>query len=511
MNWLATLTSVGVAFIPLLLLVFMITSASFARLVPGKMSTYTLITFGFLWLCTLVTLGLIIFNGPIDGSLLNFSQVSIFGFLADRLSLVLVLLVITVSGTVHLYSLRAMQEEQHFQRYFTLLTLITLEVVLVVLANNLLMLGIFWIIKGLTLTLLLAHYRHRPASRRAALKKLSIDLIGDAAFIAALALTWDIFGTFELKAINSLAANATQNQFDYRMTLLTALLFVAIMAKSAQFPLHSWLPDSVEAPTPVSALMHAGLINAGGFLFIRLSSLFLATPLTMGLAIAIGGFTAFYGTLLMLTRPDVKGMLVYSTMGQMGFMILECGLGVFVLATLHLVAHGLFKATLFLSSGSIIQQKSTLQLIAPPQQHSSNGQPTARFLLVGLLAAITLFLAPVLIGFSLSTGTILLAFAWITLAWAFTEINSLPLALLLPGTVIVSLLYLVSIHAIEGFFSPAIATNPVIDTTLAVVCAGGLVSVGLIAIVLKNSNRPDWLNKLFTKLYVRLLFTGYGK
>ncbi len=512
MDLLATVASWTVVFIPMLLLLFGVSSVAFSRVLPGNTTKYTLITFGLVWFGTLGALAVVVFHGPINITFLTVAESPVLGFLLDRLSLVIVLLVLTVSGIVHLYSLRAMHEERDFRRYFALLTLITLEVVLVVFSNNLLMLAIFWILKGFTLTLLISHYHDRKASWQAALKKLSIDLVGDVAFIAALILTRNIFGTFDLGMINSLAATTAQNQSNYfQMTILTALLFVAIMAKSAQFPLHSWLPGSVEAPTPVSALMHAGLINAGGFLFIRLSPLFLATPATMGVAIVIGGFTAFFGTLIMLTRNDVKGMLVYSTMGQMGFMILECGLGAFALATLHLVAHGLFKATLFLSAGSNIQKKSTLQLIAPAKQSTSGNSGTARFISIGVLAGVVLFFAPGLLGFSVNTGTILLAFAWFTLLYALTELDKLPLILLMPGTLAITLVYVVGIHGVELFFKPTIAANPTIDFPVILISSIGLVLVGLVAVILKTPNRPEWVNRFFTRLYVRALFTGYEK
>ena len=319
-----------VLLIPGFLFIFTVANALISRFFPGRLAAVTLLTFTILWVCALVAFVVVIFNGPVDFSVVtlswDFTQTPLVGFRADRLSLVVALLVITVSGIVHLYSLRAMVEEPHFTRYFLLLSLITLEVLLVVLTNNLLMLSVFWVLKGLTLTFLLAHYTERPASWRAAIKKLRIDLVGDAAFLGAMVLTWQIFESFDLSTISTRASEAPQSLPVVQTTLLTALLLIAIMAKSAQFPLHGWLPGSVEAPTPVSALMHAGLINAGGFLFIRLSLLFVAAPLTLVLALLFGAVTAFYGTLVMLTRYDIKGKLVYSTMGQMGFMLIECRL-----------------------------------------------------------------------------------------------------------------------------------------------------------------------------------------
>jgi NADH-quinone oxidoreductase subunit L len=508
---LEAITVALVGLVPLLLIIFLVTSAYLSRTQPAKLTAFTVTMFGVAWLSALVGLGLVIFNGPLNFSLVKLGQVSVLGVLADRLSLIILLLVTTVSGIVHLYSLRAMQEERRFPRYFTLLSLVTVEVMVVVLSNNLLLLGIFWIAKGLSLTFLLAHYQERTASWQAAIKKLRVDLVGAGAFILALVLTWNIFDTFDIQAINAIATQSPEKLPADRLTLLTVLLFVAAMAKSAQFPLHGWLPRSVEAPTPVSALMHAGLINAGGFLLIRLSQLFVATPLTMGLVIVVGGFTAFYGTLIMLTRNDVKGKLVYSTMGQMGFMMLQCGLGAFALATFHIVAHGLFKATLFLSSGSVIQNKAVNEHLAPRSEHSLEMFSKLRFFFASALTALLLFLIPLALGFPVNSEMILLTFAWITIIYALPKLNGLPVALLLGGLVGLVALYLAGTRGIERFLVPVVAAHPAIDTAVILAVCGVLLVIGLVSVILQTGSRPEWLNRFLSRLYVRVLFSGYGK
>jgi NADH:ubiquinone oxidoreductase subunit 5 (subunit L)/multisubunit Na+/H+ antiporter MnhA subunit len=494
---------------PLLLAGFMLTAA-ISRTETGKLTPLTLGFFGTIWTVIIAALGLVIFNGSVNFSLVTLGGNSIFGFAADRLSIVILLLVAMVSGIVHLYSIRAMQEEPKFRRYFFLLSLVTLEVMLVVLANNLLMLATFWILKGFTLTYLLAHYEERAASWQAAFRKLRIDLIGAGAFVGALALTWNIFGTFDIAAINAIATSAPETLPAERVTLLTFLLLVAIMAKSAQFPLHNWLPQSVEAPTPVSALMHAGLINAGGFLFIRLSPLFLASSFTMTLAVIVGGFTALYGTLIMLTRNDVKGMLVYSTMGQMGFMILQCGLGAFGLAIFHIIAHGLFKATLFLSSGSVIQQKAVYQHLTPATSEKS--LPVFRVLLMGAIAAVVCFATPFVFGYEIHTGTVLVAFAVITMIYAVAKANTISTFGLSIATATVSFVYIVAAHAIEVFFAPVVAPLAKLDWGLALGISGIILAAGIALLILQNATRrPVWLDNFIKKLYVRTLFTGYSR
>jgi NADH:ubiquinone oxidoreductase subunit 5 (subunit L)/multisubunit Na+/H+ antiporter MnhA subunit len=256
--------------------------------------------------------------------------------------------------------------------------------------------------------------------------------------------------------------------------------------------------------------MHAGLINAGGFLLIRLSPLFVATPITMAVAVVVGGVTAIYGTTIMLTRNDVKGMLVYSTVGQMGFMILECGLGAFGLAALHLVAHGLFKATLFLGSGSVIQQKTENQHLAPAT-HNSNRLPVVRFAISNIIVLAILFLLTFWLGFPINTGTILLAFAWFTIMYAVTQIASLPSTQFYAGLVGFTLLYVLGTHAVEAFFKPVIAPTPGLEPALVFAICGVLVMVGLASIAIQNLSKPAWLNRLYKSLYMRILFTGYGK
>lgn len=502
-----------IAAIPLIPTIFLVSFDVCHKFFPSKDIAYIKLTFGLTWLAALIAFGYSIWNEsrslPVLTVNINAKAVTIFGFLADRLSLTIALLVITVSGVVHLYSLRAMQEEKHFRRYFALLTLVTIAVLLVVLSDNLLMLAIFWILKGVTLTFLLAHYQERQASWKGAMRKLRLDVGGDLAFVLALVIAWNNFGTFDLQTINQNASHVAQTN-GLQLTLMTVLLFVAAMIKSAQFPFHTWLPDSVEAPTPVSALMHAGLINAGGFLFVRLSSLFVATPFTMGLAIVIGGFTALYGTTIMLTRNDVKGSLVYSTMGQMGFMMLECGLGAFSLAILHIVAHGFFKARLFLSSGSVIQEKTTIQLIAPTHPHTQKFT-TPRLLLASGLAALLLIGGETIFGFTISTGSLLLIFAWVTISTALPKAAKLPVVPFFAGLIVFVGLYVLALHAIEVFYSPVIAATTAADPRLLVVFGVVLFGAAVVSIMLQNAIRPAWLDNLFKKLYVRLMFIGYGR
>lgn len=512
--------AVLVVLVPLCLVVLMVLAPVVLRWRTSHITVVSTLLFSLAWLCALALFLLAVVREPVTVSLfalpVNSGQVEPVGFLVDRVSASMLLLVITVSGVVHLWSLRAMREERHFRRYFFLLSLVTFEVTCVIVSNNLLMLGVFWIIKGVTLTFLLAHYHDRAASWKAALTKLRIDLLGDLALVLALVLIWLTFHTFEISSIRANLLHAPQSMVGFQGTMLTFLLLVAAMAKSAQWPFHAWLPGSVEAPTPVSALMHAGLINAGGFLLVRVSFLFLAAPVTPVLAIVIGSVTVFYGTLMMLTRNDVKGMLVYSTMGQMGFMILECGLGMFALALLHILVHGLFKAHAFLSSGAAIQQKTFTHLLAP--HHSSEHTlSTPVLLLLSLLCVPVFFVVPFVTGEPLNTGGILLIFAWITTIHALARMPYWPSNPISRHTLVLFsllgsiLLYGIVISGVERFFAVDVAMAASSNHVLILAVCGVLLFSGLGSILLPLIVQPGWMNRLLTKLYVRALFSGYGR
>ena len=202
---------------------------------------------------------------------------------------------------------------------------------------------------------LLLHYGERRAARRAAWTKFAISRLGDIFLISALALVFREFGTFDFREL--FAAVSADYLTPERSAVLSAIgwfLMLGAVTKSAQFPLHSWLPDTMETPTPVSALMHAGIVNSGGFLINRFAPLYIHTGDVLHWVFIVRLVTAVIGSVLMLSQNDIKKSLGYSTMGQMGFMIMECGVGAFSLAIFHLIAHGLFKGTMFLSAGGII-------------------------------------------------------------------------------------------------------------------------------------------------------------
>jgi NAD(P)H-quinone oxidoreductase subunit 5 len=234
-------------------------------------------------------------------------------------------------------------------------------VMLLVIAGNTLQLALAWIATSVFLHKLLLFYPERVAAQRAARKKWVVARAGDAALIVAVVILHGQYGTGDIATILS----GRRRPPAPGATWVAAFLALAAILKSAQFPTHGWLTEVMETPTPVSALLHAGVINAGGFLLIRFADVMLLSPGVLAVLVMLGGFTALFGGLVMLTQSAVKTSLAWSTVAQMGFMILQCGLALFPLALLHIVAHSLYKAHAFLASGQAVDGVASIRRPGP--------------------------------------------------------------------------------------------------------------------------------------------------
>ena len=278
----------------------------------------------------------------------------------DRLSAVMLAHIAAISTLIHLFSVRYMQQERGYARFHSLLAFTTFVLFGMVSSANLLTLFAFWQLLSWLLPLLSHNYEH-PPTVRGAFRTFVMQRAGDVAFLAGVVLAYRLLRHAGLAAAYSPAPlrcrlwcrSGLAASTMHASTAVTLLIFIGAMSKSAQFPLHMWLPDSLYAPTPVTALLHAGIINAGGFLLTRLAPLYALSPATLH------GFRhrhahRLLGSSMMLVQNDIKKTLGYSTIGQMGFMIMECGLGAYGLAIFHLIAHGLFKGTIFLNCGYVI-------------------------------------------------------------------------------------------------------------------------------------------------------------
>jgi len=280
----------------------------------------------------------------------------------DAVSMVLLLLVSFIGWVVLRYSATYMDGEDRQGAFTGWLCATLAAVMLLVLSGNLLQLVLAWIATSLCLHRLLLHYPERLPAQRAARKKFLTARLGDVALHGAAILLLAKYGTGDIATI---LAEARFGAADTLSTAAVVLLAVAALLKSAQFPTHGWLTEVMETPTPVSALLHAGVINAGGFLLIRFADVMLLSPAILAVLVMIGGFTALFGGLVMLTQPAVKTSLAWSTVAQMGFMILQCGLALFPLALLHIVAHSLYKAHAFLASGMAVDGVAAIRRPGP--------------------------------------------------------------------------------------------------------------------------------------------------
>lgn len=281
-------------------------------------------------------------------------------FRLDVVAVAVSLLIALVGAVVIRFSGAYLDGDPHQRRFLEYLTAALAAVGLLVTAAGLAQLVFAWIAMSLTLHRLLVFRQDRRGARLAARKKFLFARLGDGALVVAALLLAQAFGTLDLAGIGSAARLAADaGTFPASATVAAVLLAVAALLKSAQFPTHGWLLEVMETPTPVSALLHAGIVNAGGFLVLRFSDVLLAAPQALPLLVLVGGATAVIAALAALAQTSIKLTLAWSTVGQMGFMLLQCGLGAFSSALLHLLAHSVYKAHAFLQSGRALQQRRT--------------------------------------------------------------------------------------------------------------------------------------------------------
>jgi NADH-quinone oxidoreductase subunit L len=281
------------------------------------------------------------------------------GVYVDPLAAAMAALVTLVAGLVQLYSLGYLGDETPpaLGRYYLYQSLFAFSMLGLVFAPNFLQLFVFWELVGLCSYLLIGFYYQRPAAARAAVKAFWVTKLGDVGFLLGIVLLWGATGTFEFTTLfRSVAAGA----LPAHLTLYMTLIYLGAVGKSAQFPLHVWLPDAMEGPTPVSALIHAAtMVTAGVFLVARAYPLFLGAPGVLLLIAYVGAFTALLAATLALGESDIKRVLAYSTVSQLGYMMAALGAGALTAGVLHLLLHGFFKALLFLAAGAVIHAVHT--------------------------------------------------------------------------------------------------------------------------------------------------------
>jgi NADH-quinone oxidoreductase subunit L len=332
------------------------------------------------------------------------------GFYIDQLTVLLLLLVTGVGVIVHIYSSRYMIGDPRYSRFFALIGFFTSAMVMLVMSRNLLMMYMCWEVMGICSYLLISHWAQRQAAAKAATKAFLVNSVADVGLGLGVIVTFYTFGTLDIPEILERATTIrgqTTNLLGWASlefpvqttTLIMLLLFTGAMGKSAQFPLHVWLPFAMEAPTPVSALIHAAtMVNAGPFLLVRFSPLLMLSPAAMSVIAVVGATTALFAAFVSLTQTDIKRILAYSTISQIGFMIMTCGLGAFVAAIFHLVAHGFLKGFLFLSTGNALQAVADHHRHSAASLHDSRapvpGTSLIAALILSCIAPLILFAGP---------------------------------------------------------------------------------------------------------------------
>ena len=474
------------------------------------------------------------------------------GFYFDRLSAVMMTLITLVGTIIYLYSTGYMYQDRGYSRYLGLIAFTTFVLLCMVSSANLVMLFVFWQLLS-WLLFLLAHNHAHAATLDGAFKTFTFLRVGDVAFLAGIVLAHSLYGTIEFQELFARAAATPIVLSPFPglkisgATAVTLLIFAGAMSKSAQFPIHIWLPSSLYAPTPVHALLHAGIINAGGFLLNRLAPLYGLSSTTLHIVFVVGMLTAMLGASMMLVQNDIKKTLGFSTIGQMGYMIMECGLGAFSLAVFHLIAHGLFKATVFLNCGNVIH-KARQEPAFPHHDHALEETELSRLTwLTGFLATLVLPLSILLAAHGVlhiplleSQGTVIFVFfAWVTSSQAILTLTSLRAVASwkVAGAMLLTLLlvvftYLFAAETFTAFLyqDPAEVDRYFRAAALPARLFDALVVTATLSTILgwfvvyanahgRTMRAPAWVERLrvrlyvlfMNRLYVEVLYAGLGR
>lgn len=467
-----------------------------------------------------------------DAPIIGFDGLVIY----NELSAILVPYIAILGLVIRKYASKYMWDEAGYKRFFILLNFIFSAIYLLVMSNNLIVLALAWQLMSIVLYLLVSFNVGSNTAVKNARWTMIIHKAADLVFLLAVILTYKTFGSFDLAQLSDkwLAMSASPTN-DPMIFVVGFLYLLAAMMKSAMVPFHVWLPYTSEAPTPVSALMHAGVVNVGGILLNKMAFLLILAPAVLNIAFVVGLVTAIFASLLMLVVSDIKRSLGYSTVGQMGYMIMEIGLGAFSLAIYHLMVHGIFKASLFLESGGLIKfarhdpnipKRLSYELFWEEKAKSKSGK------VFGYIAFFTIMPVLVFIGvkmvlseefFHFNASIVILAFAWLTgtqLFLSFFKVSkseSFKVILALVSTFILILFTYEFIGlALEHFLYGENAQLFYGAATLNVTMIMSLVMLALIMIVgwlfmykqhyvdvPNKKNRPNKLQWLFYKFLVK--------
>ena len=325
----------------------------------------------------------------------------------DTLTVVMLVVVNGVSSLVHIYSLGYMSHDPHRARFFSYLSMFTFSMLMLVTSDNFLQLFFGWEGVGLASYLLIGFWYKRPAANAAAIKAFVVNRVGDFGFALGIMAIFFVFGSVEYDTVFAMAPSVAGNTFEFLgqdfdiLTTICLLLFMGAMGKSAQLMLHTWLPDAMEGPTPVSALIHAAtMVTAGVFLVCRTSYLFEYAPDALMVVAVVGAVTAFATASIALVQTDIKRVIAYSTCSQLGYMFFAAGIGAYDAAIFHLFTHAFFKALLFLGAGSVIHALGNEQDMRKMGGLVKYLPWTAGLMIVGTLAITGVGIPHTVVGFA---------------------------------------------------------------------------------------------------------------
>jgi len=492
--------------------------------------------------CAIITLYVVATEGPITLRLYDPVTSTVLavpiGLYIDRLSAVMMVLISGIGTIIYTYSVEYMYQDIHERRYLALIGLTVCVLLCMVSSANLLMLFMLWQLLSYLLYLLVHNHGH-PETLKSAFRTFTLLRVGDIAFLGGTVLAYVLYGTVEFPDLFVVAKQSAATvsllpgvEFN-GATAVTLLLLVGGMSKSAQFPFYGWLPRYLYAPTSVTALLHAGIINAAGFLINRLAPLFGMSSTTLHIALVIGTLTAIIGATMMLVQNDIKNMLGFSTIGQMGYMVMECGLGAFSLAVFHLIAHGLFKATVFLYSSNVIH-KARQEPTRPSPQHEAEQESYSS--LTWTTGVFTTLLIPLLILLAThgvlqiplleSQGTVIfLFFIWVTSSQAILTLTRLRTvaswkvaASMLSTLLFIVFVYLFAVESFTAFLYPHpeevalyFKAGDLPDWLFDLLLTGSTLVIigGWIYVYMRSHGRtvwtPPWIDSVRMRLYVLFL------
>lgn len=408
-----------------------------------------------------------------------FPPMSILTLYFDRVSLTMFSFICFISQVVYRFSLTYLDGELKHRNFIFTLSCAIFSAQALVISGNLILFLVCWIGLSLSLHALLEYYPERQRAILAARKKFIISRIGDVSLFIGIAALYSHFNTVDISSLFKIAHGVlSAHDAVYFQTAALCIVGAAI-CKSAQFPFHTWLPDTLEAPTPVSALMHAGIVNGGGYALIRFSPFFASAELALNIATCVGAATAMLGMVVMWTQASIKKSLAWSTVMQMGLMILQCGLGAYALAFIHILGHGFYKAQAFLLSGTISEAKQ------PAVITHSFAKSISSLLLGIIISALMLWIVASLTGLDASNWpggiismiVLILALAQIAVPQFSTHNPNVLLRLLLCAMILSFVI--ISEVTVSNFYSESFApVAPLIDRGI----AGQLIAFVIIAL-----------------------------